>query len=497
MNKENWNLIVVILFFFSYYFFFLSLEKCIEGEDICCMKFEWIKKKIIEESLSCILTIILLELIILKKISKLHLIHFILVFIFFFRYSNGIDFDDHGYYNIKYFFLIVISILIILFIMKQLLSIHKTIFRLCVISLLIFLYLILNVFGKYINCNDWEIGLNNTAIDNNIKKYECLIQIPKSCPYKIGKYFFDKNRYKKLDCSKKFDNAWENIINYSKSPFVNNNTRHIGLPLINKEEKFFSDMDFSTFRNYIRESFVDMNNLTLLNLLNERKPEISIDFSGNINGKMNINLNFNKTLSRERKNLEKLTNPYSNNILILYIDSVSRAYSMRQLKKTLQFFEKFISFQGNFNKDYPNEYFHSFQFFKYYSHKYYTAGNYPILFYGRYRNQTNKYITFYLKRNGFITGYSADLCFNDFTRTYHNFSFDDIYDHQYIVCDPKYQNPWKFSCLYGKLHAEYMFEYINQFWRKYKDNRKFTLLLTNFAHEGTLEKLKYIDKIIY
>jgi hypothetical protein len=42
-----------------------------------------------------------------------------------------------------------------------------------------------------------------------------------------------------------------------------------------------------------------------------------------------------------------------------------------------------------------------------------------------------------------------------------------------------------------------MLEYINQFWRKYKGNRKFSLLLTNFAHENTLEKLKYIDNIIF
>lgn len=42
-----------------------------------------------------------------------------------------------------------------------------------------------------------------------------------------------------------------------------------------------------------------------------------------------------------------------------------------------------------------------------------------------------------------------------------------------------------------------MFDYMTQFWRKYKTNRKFSLMLTNFAHENTLEKLKYIDNIIY
>ena len=213
---------------------------------------------------------------------------------------------------------------------------------------------------------------------------------------------------------------------------------------------------------------------------------------------MIINLNFNKSLSEERKKLEQSINPYSNNILILYLDSVSRAYSVRQLKKTLKFFEKFISYKGNKNPKFPSENFHSFQFFKYHSHKYYTTGNYPILFYGNHRNVSNKYITLYLKKNGFITGYSSDTCFNDFIRSLHNFSYDDIYDHEYIVCDPNYLGAGtKLNCLYGKKHHEWILEYINQFWRKYKYNRKFALLLTNFAHEGSLEKLKYIDNSIY
>ena len=48
---------------------------------------------------------------------------------------------------------------------------------------------------------------------------------------------------------------------------------------------------------------------------------------------MIINLNFNKTLSEERKTKEYNSIPYSKNILSLFIDSVSRANSIRQLKK--------------------------------------------------------------------------------------------------------------------------------------------------------------------
>ena len=496
-GKNNEEMIIIFLFFLSYYFFFLSLEKCLDGEGTCCRKFQWMKKKVIEEIISCILTIILLELIILKKISKLHLIHFSVVFSLFYFYSNGIDFDNHGYYNIKYFFIIIIFFLIILFIVNCLLSLKKKkIILIYLLISLIFAISLKNTIVNFSNCNDWPKGLNNTSIDNDINKYGCVIKIPKYCIYKIGKFFLDKDRFS--SCVKKKYNPKNLILKYSRSPFINKNTLHIGFPLTNKNQTFFQDMSQNTYKKYFYEGFIDMNNHTLVKLLNDNKPEISVDFSKKESGILNINLNFNKTLSQNRKKLEKATEPLANNIFIMFIDSVSRASSIRQLKKTLKFFERFMPFKGNRNSKYPNSNFHSFQFFKYHSHSFYTSGNYPILFYGKHRNMTNKYITSYLKRNGYITGYSADECNYDFTRTFHNFSFDDIYDHQYIICDPSYGNlRSKLNCLYGKIHIEYMLEYVSQFWKNYKNNRKFQLILTNFAHENTLEKLKYIDNILF
>ena len=107
-RKKYSNLLIFALFFFSYFSFFLSLERCLEGEDVCCKKVKWMKKKVIEEAISCILIIILFELMIKKKISKLHIIHFVIVFLSFYSISHGIDFDDHGYYNIKFFFIIIL-----------------------------------------------------------------------------------------------------------------------------------------------------------------------------------------------------------------------------------------------------------------------------------------------------------------------------------------------------------------------------------------------------
>ena len=499
IKNRKFNTNVFILFFISYYSFYLSLEKCTEGEDRCCLKLSWMKLKIIEEAISCIIIIILLELIILRKISKLHIVHIIIVFTLFYFYSHGIDFDDHGYYNIQYFFIINISFLILLFLLNHLLSLkNKKIILIVFESLLIFLYYIRNLIYNSFGCEDWKLGLNNTSIDNNVGKYGCKIKIPKYCFYKIGKYFLDKNKFSSLDCNEFGKNSRNKILKASNSSFINQNTLHIGFPLVNKDKNLFNNIDYYTFRKYIRENYIDMNNLTLINLLGDKKPEISVDFSKNKIGQMKINLNYNKTLSKIRKKLEGKTNPLSKNILVIFIDSVSRAYSIRQLKKTLKFFEKFISYKGNSNDKFPFENFHSFQFFKYHSHKYYTIGNYPPLFYGNHRKETNKYITLYLKRNGFLTSYSSDNCYNDFVRCFHNFTSSDIYDHHYVICDPNYVLPSpNLNCFYGKIYVEFLIEYINQFWRKYKDNRKFSLLLTNFAHEGSLEKLKYIDNIIY
>ena len=121
--------------------------------------------------------IILFEFMILKKISIFHLVHFIIVFKLFYTYSNGIDFDDHGYYNIKYFFVIVIFFIIFINFFKFIFSFKRK--KILFFSLILFIYAFENIIYNFINCKDWEIGLNNTSINNDMNKYECLIQIPK------------------------------------------------------------------------------------------------------------------------------------------------------------------------------------------------------------------------------------------------------------------------------------------------------------------------------
>ena len=107
--------------------------------------------------------------------------------------------------------------------------------------------------------------------------------------------------------------------------------------------------------------------------------------------------------------------------------------------------------------------------------------------------------TRYLRQNGFVTSYASDYCGKDNTRTNHNLSRDQLYDHQLLLCDPNvinYNSIIK-RCLYGKMNTYHLYEYTNQFWRKYANNRKYSLISVNDGHEGTLEVVKYTDEIIY
>ena len=490
-----------LLFFFSYLFYFLSLRGCTEGEDICTSKhITWIKIVIVELIISIIIGAISLILTIYNKVSSLNLIHFIIIFLLLYEYSNGTIAEDHGYYNfVGYFSLVWLIILIELFIHGIIILIKSKYRFLIYIFLLLFIIAYIIIYHiDPINCDDWPLGLNNTYLENDKSKYGCQIRLPKLCTYKILNWSQDISQITKLDCSVGQKDARKLLLETLRSPYVNKNTKRFGYPLTNNDKVGGLDgKDKTILLNYTYENMLDMDNITHSI---EEWPEHIVDFSKNENGEIIVNLTFNETLSQERKKLENNLTPYSNNIMILYIDSVSRKNAMRQLKKTMKFFEMFMSYEGGHHKNFPNENYHSFQFFKYHSFRMFTPGNYPILFYGNKKESKNLVlITKYLKENGYVTNYCSDECKKDNTRTHHNLTKSEMYDHQMLLCDPNIvlmNKPVK-KCLYGNINSYHLYEYGKQFWTKYKDNRKFSALVTNDGHESSLEVLKYSDNMIY
>ena len=379
-----------------------------------------------------------------KILSKLNLFHLFIVFRYLYKYSHGLDFDDHGYFNFSGLFIIVFIILlsfmpfnIFIYLNKRKkLNKKNTFFSIFGVFTVAYIIYILTK-KAVINCYDWPKGLNNSYIYNDKSKYGCQIIFPKECPYKIGKYFQDLTKIKKIKCESIQNNGRENFLKNSKSSYLNETSIRIGFPLTNKDPMCFLDCSTNNYyiKQYFYQNLVDMDNKEILDTVyKDKMPEIQVDFSNNSGGEMIINLNYNNTLSEERKIKETNSEPYSRNIMMIYIDSVSRANSMRQLKKTLKFFSNFISYKGDFNKKFPSENYHSFQFFKYHSFKYYTQANFPLIYYGRTREEKNfVLITKYLKENGYITGYAGDYCYIDNIRINHNATLDEIYDHQFII----------------------------------------------------------------
>ena len=501
-------IIILLLIFFSYYFYYLSLEKCLKGFDLCAENYKWILKKLTQAVISYFMTSLLFELMILNKVSICHLFHIIIVYSFFYYYSHGLDFHDHGYFNFYGGITIVSLVLLallpfngLIFLIKKKNKIYISIY----IGFLIIIFIIyLYITKSYMNCNDWEKGLNNTNIDNNIKNHGCRIVIPEFCPFKLGKYIFDLTKWKKLECNKNKENTKKKLLQFTEKPYINISTKRIGFPLVNKYPELF--VNFFELKNpllkYIKQNLVDMDNKKLVEkIYKENKPELIVDYTKNPYGEIIIDLKFNKTLSEERKKLENNAKikPYAKNIILLYIDSVSRAYSIRQLKKTLKFIEQFMPYKGKYNQKLKSENFHSFQFLKYHSFKGYTFQNYPRIFYGNRAGRNIIRITKYFKENGYVTSYSNEICLRELSITQHNMKYEEICDHELILCDPnrKHANLLVKKCLYNKLTTSYLYEYGNQFWRKYQNNSRLLIITSNDGHEGTLEVLKYLDNTLF
>ena len=162
----------------------------------------------------------------------------------------------------------------------------------------IYYFIILN--GS--NCDDWGKGLNNTSIDNNSAKYSCQIQYPTKCTYKAIYFFQDYTKILRKNCAKMTkENLRDNLLKTSKSRFINANTTHFGYPLSNKDPKSIKEAKRNTLLINFLNNLVDMNNKKALNkYFKNKKPEVSVDFTDNIHGKININVNYDNTLSKER-----------------------------------------------------------------------------------------------------------------------------------------------------------------------------------------------------
>ena len=407
-------------------------------------------------------------------------------------------FSDKKRKNIK-LFIIVFSLILIQIIFLILLKIKKE---------------------KIFSCENWDIGINGSRIINNNDNNSCKFQKPNGyCYMDFFKGYFDLTPKDNRNCTLR-DSVKEK--KYFLKNLENNNqkinlfsTKIFAFPHTNLDKKFClkNQENINNFGLLVNNDIYDYEDSSYKNI--EPIPEAILDFSENNiykgkYGELKINVNYNKTLSEERKLLEN-NNSLFNNIFMLYIDATSRAHFQRTFPKLNQFIKNFMEYQ-------PEKKIFAYQFMKYHNFAPSTHFNILPMFYGNsfYSNKGTHNIK-YLKQNGYITGHEVDMCNKEQYDIVHDTSNNDDqreyeeWDHENIayLCDGNYYeiiNPYPsdrgaFSleerCLYGHTVSYYMINYAKQFWEKYLNNKKYFRMAFNYGHEKTGSVNLNLDEPLY
>ena len=469
-------------------------------------------------------------LIIHKIIYAYHAIYVILFYFFIYQYDHGSKLDYHGLYNFGLSLILIVIFSIFLSIISLIIFLKRKKNKIFwAIFIFISGYLLIKFFIYSLSfrnsCRDWDKGLNGTLINNSPKEYNCNLIYPKKCLIYNLNDLFDVSFYMHKKCSEKSKQESEhnNFVKYlkiDKQLLSLSNLTHFGMPItvnnpnftIKQPKKYFNVHNF-VYSNTILMDLYNANKTKYYN--NALQPEVEIFYNKKTkirNAK--INLIKNETLSKVRNELAN--NPQRrnfslyNNILIIYIDCVSRQHFLRKMKKTSSFIEKFMKYDNNLG-------FNSYQFMKYQTFAHWTTPNVFPMFYSSYNSENRPVnVIKYLKENGYVTGNSGNLCSKE------SFGFDpdeeynyniilDEYDHENIAmfCDPNYSSedsPYPLitgpygmirKCLFGLDTFKYLLEFGNQFWKTYQDNKKYLRLSFQDGHEPTGQVVKYLDEYLY
>ena len=524
------NILIIFYNFLSFFFYYLSLEGCFYTQSQCIplLSTMFLGKLLFFGILSALMISIEIYLIVIKSIYVYHLIYIIIFYIIIYQYDHGTKLNYHGLYNIilTIFLIIIFTIIIgiinlIIYIKKSKKKIYRNILIVFFSFILIKIVILFISFGN--SCKNWDKGLNSTKL-NNSPEYNCSIIYPKRCYLYNFDDFFDLSYYLRKECSIKEKQVKEhkNFIKYlkiDKKIISLSKLTHFGFPitvnnpLLRKYTSEYFNIHNFVYKNTILMDLYDSNKTKYY--INTLQPEVEIIYDKKTkNRRAKINLIKNETLSIIRSEITNNPNNTNislfNNIMIIYIDCVSRQHFLRKMKKTSTFIEKFMKFNNDLGLS-------AYQYMKYQTFAHWTQPNVYPMFYSS-RNEFGRKINIvkYLKENGYITGHSGNLCSKEsFDVENNEFINNGIiieeYDHENIAmfCDPNYSSedtPYPLfsgpygilrKCLYGLDTFKYLIEFGKQFWNIYKDNKKYLRLSFQDGHEPSGQVVKYLDESLY
>ena len=243
--------------------------------------------------------------------------------------------------------------------------------------------------------------------------------------------------------------------------------------------------------------------------------EIFIDFRKSEQGELVIKLKDLKPRDPKVKNRVKKLDDKHKNVLMIFIDTLSRNEFHRKYPKTRKIMKKYL----HLNKS-PK--IRAYEFFRLHSIRSYTFPNifgssYGVL-YQDWNQPKLKRIESYAKDAGYITGMGVDMCSYSESEVRGSATAPDKYnddldpDHLFlqIGCDYNLFNPndqWAMglergpytagrNCFLGRDIVEINTDYAFQFFETYKEDRKFYNMRIVSAHEYTGENNWYIDEAL-
>ena len=451
-----------------------------------------------------------------------HLLYGVPVFWHYFTTYTGTNNNDHGGFNSFLFILFftlfisifgIVTLTVYLIRKKKYKILFEIIFTICSFAILYNTNSILDL-----SCADWDKGLNNTRINEIDRDYHCKIHQPgkNKCYMNALDGWFDFSKMIGYTCESEKARKDERYIFNTFLSAKLRQKNHFGYPITTNRDKFYPTVKekLDEYQAFILNNIIDMDDYNEGEYKNEPRPEVEVTFDPKTQlGNVSINVIRNETLSKERKEKAKKSKSPYDNVLLIYLDAVSRQNFFRKLGKTVEFLEQFTRYDPNpQTKD-----FSVFQFLKYQKLKPHTLTNVKPMFYGAgYYDTNGTNIVKHFKEEGFVTGHTGTTCGREIFSVKINEDGDyvkyldyDSYDHENIAlfCDYNFfrtdfpvnrgVNSLFKRCLYGKSGFEHAMEYTLKFWETYPDNKKFFRIHMNEGHDSTNALLGYLNDPLY
>lgn len=422
-------------------------------------------------------------------------------------YDTGADIDYHGSYN-RVFLVFTFTLWFIG--INSLIFIYKGLRRFPIFTSIIVLSIVMSLFIFYKiriknSCKDWKKGISGVELINN--GMPCKISEPDECWIDVFSGWFDYSGWLNDNCSVIRNGDRRLYDKYLKEKNLNYKpTSLIGLP--RTENYSYDDSTHFVIDYKVVRELVDMNDPNVPEDVKKR-TEVMIDYREEPSKVLIKIFRDEKVVKSRLNNYKKFGKQLLvKNVLIIYIDALSRRHFMRKMKKTAEWIEKFHH-KGDSD---PSQKLFSYQFMKYHSLGYFTQINTVPAFFGKWWLEAGgNYYTKYFKEKGAITGQTNEFCsrqvFDWENQLHKNLNFE-TYDHEHVAlfCDPNYNqadNPYtpflgpysvRRRCLHGKDTHDYQLEYAYKFWEAYPDMPKVFRMDFIDAHEGTLEIVRYLDE---